>query len=196
MSKIIIMEGVDGVGKSTVCKILAQRWSHTPIKPILIKTFSKSNTLERIIHAHATSFLYYVVISIKTLSFIVPTKILGRDVICDRYIQTVDTYSPDNGYWYNKILRRIFSIFFINPNVYIELTADSAVIKQRLKQQSENTEKYHKALLQDVELIKSRQKEYRKIFERMPEPKIRLDTTNASPEDIVEEIINFINNNK
>jgi len=197
MSNFIIIEGVDGVGKSTVCEYLALRLElESKRKPVIVKIFSRENKLEQYVHNHPTSFYYYIIISLKTLFLIFPAKISGKEVICDRYIETVDSYVPDKDYWYNKILRFIFSPLFIRPDIYIELTSQYEVIKERLKRvykggEGENDD-YHKKLIDNEIYIKSRQEIYKSIFEKKKEFNLRLDTSYKKPEEVVEEIINLI----
>lgn len=191
MNKVIIIEGVDGTGKTAVITELG-----LSLNSRIVQIFSRKTFLECFINDHPTSALYYAMIIFKTLFFILPAKLLGYYVLCDRYVQTVDTYSPDNNFWHNKVLRKLLSPFFIKPEIYIELVANALVIRKRLlglaQEHEEKDSEYHRSLISDKTMLESRQGEYQKIFNSYDSVKLKLDTSFMTPKEVAREIINFI----
>lgn len=182
-SKFYVFEGIDGSGKTSVIKEI----KNIDKNITTIQMFSKNNLLEKIIHRYPTSITLYCLILFKTF-----TKIItGKTLISDRYIQTIDTFSPDKDFIHNKIFRKIISSILPKPDLYIYMTANTETIKARLKKN--DSEQYHQKLINEENTLKNRISDYEQNFEKYAGLKIKIDTTNASAKEIAEKIIKIIN---
>ncbi|MBS3117544.1 thymidylate kinase [Candidatus Woesearchaeota archaeon] len=84
MNKFIVLEGGDGVGKSTICEHLSER-----IEAMLIKTPGEIHSpIRSLVEGEAqplAKFLYYLS-SVKYASDLVAAVLRDGPVVCDRYI--------------------------------------------------------------------------------------------------------------
>ena len=188
--KFIIVEGIDGTGKtSTIKEVIknSKRFRYS-------KGFTFTSKWDNFVHARPNSMLYYTYLLTKTKYNIKP--LLNKDLIVlqDRYIQSVDSFMPDCKRLHNRTIRKILSPLFLNPALYIYLTADIEVCINRLKREGNDKyhENYHLELINNVKKLTNRKKEYDKIFDSLQYPKVVIDTTNKNIGDCAQLIIKSI----
>ena len=192
--KLYIFEGVDGVGKTSIVKEVEGKLKLKKQKVLVVRPLAQESTLGKVLHKHPTSISFYLMILKKTLINILPKMILGYTVLCDRHIETVDTFSPDNRFIKNKIFRKLLAPLLVTPDLYVYVTAKENKITERLSKDTKNT--YHQKLVSNPKEITNRQIAYQKIFDKHAGPKIRLDTSNetvdSSSKKLLEEIKKYV----
>lgn len=182
----ISIEGMDGVGKSTTCKLLAEKLGYEFIEKPLhyllddsddeIKQYQK--VAKRVNSNPNRTFTawYYGLNNIYLYE-----KFKDKNIVTDRHI--VSNYcwsgSKDNGDIYNLILKKIGK-----PKLTVILYAKPEVIMARLKKRDIN----------DSDLVKVEKSE--KAYERMiyfcETKKLNymvVDTSNKNVDEVVEEIL-------
>lgn len=202
LGRVFIFEGVDGVGKSSVIRQLAKIFGEkngAAKDTVIVRIFSGENVVERFMNDRPTSIGYYLVILFKTFFFLWPLKLRGHDVLCDRYVQTVDTFSPDKDFLHNRLFRFFSAPFFLKPDLYISVTAERSVIQDRLKElagkQTEKDSAYHRWLIENPKMIDARQEEYQKAFDGCTSAKLMIDTSRKTAQEASREIMHLINKN-
>lgn len=182
----ISIEGMDGVGKSTTCKLLAEKLGYEFIEKPLhyllddsddeIKQYQK---VEKRVNSNPNRTFtawYYGLNNIYLYE-----KFKDKNIVTDRHI--VSNYcwsgSKDNGDIYNLILKKIGK-----PKLTVILYAKPEVIMARLKKRDIN----------DSDLVKVEKSE--KAYERMiyfcETKKLNymvVDTSNKNVDEVVEEIL-------
>lgn len=186
--KFIVIEGVSGVGKTTILKEIAKLISSKTLT--YNKGFDNKSLWARHIQKYPHSFTYYLDLAIKTQFIIKPALAKGKMVLQDRYIFSVDSFLPDSKYWYNKIFRKLFSLFFINPDLYICITASTETIISRLNK--EKRDNYRLDLAKNPNKIRLRKKEYMRIYKSVKCRKHIIDTTKRTSKQCALELIKYI----
>ena len=182
----ISIEGMDGVGKSTTCKLLAEKLGYEFVeKPLHYllddndnEIFQYQKVAKRVNSNPNRTFTawYYGLNNIYLYE-----KFKDKNIVTDRHI--VSNYcwsgSKDNGDIYNLILKKIGK-----PKLTVILYAKPEVIKARLKKRDIN----------DSDLVKVEKSE--KAYERMiyfcETKKLNymiIDTSNKNVDEVVNEIL-------
>lgn len=189
-NNFIIIEGVDGAGKTSMIKAALRLLDNDRI--IYASGFNRESVWGRYINENPSSIKYYTDLAIKS-QFIIRQKLAsGHTILQDRYVQSIDTFLPDADYWRNKIFRRVFSRFFISPGFYVYVTASLDECINRLKSRvydNDNETAYHKNLIADPESIIRRREMYDKIFSSYDCSKAIIDTSHKDIEDSAAELI-------
>lgn len=168
--KLIVIEGIDGSGKSTIIAEAVKqssKWHHK-------RGFTHNSPWDSFIHAHPQSILYYLDMAWKTQRILLPLLKRGEIVLQDRYVQTIDSYLPDATYGHNAIMRRILEPSFIRPDAYVFCDVPASTAIRRLKGKPEE---YHDRIAAHPELLEQRREEYQKIYNAIQCKKTVLDTT-------------------
>lgn len=186
--KFIVVEGIDGAGKSTLIQTVL---SMVSTKVLHSRGFTHNSVWDKVIDSHPHSFLYYVNLAMKTAGVVKPALTQGEIVLQDRYVQTVDTFSPDCNWSHNKVIRKVFDPLFLNPDLYVQVTASLDEITRRLSQTNPQ-EGYHAFLLQHPEEIEQREENYKRILTKMNCPKYFINTTKRTPKDSALEFIDLV----
>ncbi len=188
-SKFMVVEGIDGAGKSTLIQTVLSMISEARI--LHSRGFTQNSVWDSVIHNNPHSWLYYVDLAVKTTRIVKPALTRGEIVLQDRYVQTVDTFSPDCNWNHNKVIRKVLDPLFLNPDLYIQVTANLDEITRRLSQTNPQ-EGYHAFLIQHPEEIEQREENYRKILTQISCPKYVINTTKRTPEDSALEFIDLV----
>src|SRR3989344_2026295 len=186
--KFIVVEGIDGAGKSTLIQTVLSLVDDARV--FHSRGFTHDSIWDRVIHSNPRSGLYYLDLAVKTARVIKPRLARGEIVLQDRYIQTVDTFSPDGNWKHNKVIRKILNPLFLKPDLYIQVTASLDEVTQRLSQT--DSQEYHAFLLQHPEKMKQREESYNKIMTQMNSPKYVINTTGRTREDSALECIDLV----
>lgn len=183
--KHIAIEGMDGVGKSTTCKLLAERLGYIFVEKSLQYLYGSKEEYQRIAKLvnsnpdrNFTAW-YYGLNNIFTYN-----KFKDKNIITDRHIVSNYCWSGtnDNIDIYNLILKKIGK-----PTLTVILYATSEIIESRLKTRNINDN--------DLKKIKLSETAYERMIyfcELKKLPYMVIDTSNLNPEEIVEKIIERI----
>lgn len=169
-NKLIIFEGIDGVGKSTLSVELKKKLVHLGVKTIFYEEYEKKiknfNSLKPFIKSTVakssidSSLLFYL--SSALYKSVVIRKLLKKSwVICDRYIYSTMAYHQTRGAS-KKIISSIYDFGILKPDFVFLITVDESIRKHRVRNKGliekddlipkkignivYNTEKYLKAL--------------------------------------------------
>ncbi|OGZ97176.1 MAG: hypothetical protein A3I44_02170 [Candidatus Sungbacteria bacterium RIFCSPLOWO2_02_FULL_51_17] len=191
--KFIVVEGVDGAGKTTAIQIalghLKERLASSR------KGFTNQSTWDCYIHAHSRSFLYYADFIMQTFQIIRPMLLRGEHVVQDRYIQSIDSFLPDARFLHNRIWRWMLNSLFLKPDAFVLFLAGVGEIVSRLEHaESTQPNAYHEFLTKHLECITERQQEYMKIYERLGGAKYLIDTTGKTSVECAHILENIICN--
>jgi len=158
--KLIVVEGIDGAGKTTIAKYLVNTlisngfkaiYTREPYHPQIIKLLeSKGKELGAIMEALLLAADRYLHIQ----EVIKPHLEVGYYVICDRYYYSSLTYQTARGADINWI--RTINFFIIRPDVSIYLDVNPEVGLSRLSKNSERRLRY----LEDIELLRKVRSNY------------------------------------
>ena len=182
----ISIEGMDGVGKSTTCKLLAEKLGYIFVeKPLHYLLDDKEDEISQYqkvakrvnSNPNRTFTAWYYGLN----NIYLYDKFKDKNIVTDRHI--VSNYcwsgSKDNGDIYNLILKKIGK-----PKLTVILYAKPEVIMSRLKKRDVN----------DADLCKVEKSE--KAYERMiyfcETKKLNymvIDTSNKNVDEVVDEII-------
>ena len=182
----ISIEGIDGVGKSTTCQLLAQKLVYTFVEKPLHYLFDESdNSFDEYIRIRNqvnanpnrvfTSWFYGLG------SIYMYEKFKNENIITDRHLASNYAWSgtEDNSEVYDLLIKKI-SV----PKLTVILYSPSEVIIERLKSRNKN----------DSDIAKATNSE--KIYSKMIEfckteglPFIVIDTSTLTPNEVVDKIL-------
>ena len=182
----ISIEGMDGVGKSTTCKLLAEKLGYIFVeKPLHYLLDDKEDEIcqyqkiaKRVNSNPNRTFTawYYGLNNIYLYD-----KFKDKNIVTDRHI--VSNYcwsgSKDNGDIYNLILKKIGK-----PKLTVILYAKPEVIMSRLKKRDVNDS--------DLCKVEKSEKEYERMIYFCETKKLNymvIDTSNKNVDEVVDEII-------
>ncbi|OYT49143.1 MAG: dTMP kinase [Desulfurococcales archaeon ex4484_42] len=158
--KLIVVEGIDGAGKTTIAKYLVNTliskgfkaiYTREPYHPQIIKLLeSKGKELGAIMEALLLAADRYLHIQ----EVIKPHLEVGYYVICDRYYYSSLAYQTARGADINWI--RTINFFIIRPDVSIYLDVNPEVGLSRLSKNSERRLRY----LENIELLQKVRNNY------------------------------------
>lgn len=133
----IVIEGPNGVGKTTVARLLAERLRRRAVQPVHLTTEPTRTRLgellreaEAIIHGRALALAIAADRTMHVEDEIIPTLDAGNIVISDRYVQSslvlqrVDAVDLREIWSYNR--------YVLQPAISIYLVDDSHIIASRL----------------------------------------------------------------
>lgn len=178
----IAIEGMDGVGKSTTCKILSERLGYTFVEKSLQYLYGSKGEYQRIaklVNANPDrnfTAWYYGLNNIFTYN-----QFKDTNIVTDRHIVSNYCWSgtKDNMDIYNLILKKIGK-----PTLTVILYASPQVIESRLKNRNIND--------RDLSKVKLSEAAYERMIyfcELKKLPYMVIDTGKLNPEEIVDAII-------
>lgn len=182
----ISIEGMDGVGKSTTCKLLSEKLGYEfiekPLHYLLDKDTDSFEDYKRIrdqVNANPnrdfTSWFYGLG------SLFMYETFKNINIVTDRHLASNYAWSgsDSNGDVYDLLVKKLGS-----PKLTVILYSPSDVIVERLK--SRNKDDKDIARAKESERIYSRMIEFCKKYKF---PYLVIDTTNLSPEEVANRII-------
>lgn len=175
----IVLEGIDGAGKTTCAKILAEKLKGRYYK-------SGGQFFEKIkgdieeLNNPQIRFSFYLTASI-CASTEISKILLNKHVICDRYVDSTIIYHKALGADLGYI--EPYKLPIILPDFIFYLYAREDVVRQRLKHRNIKTP-------MDIALEKNRNLQ-QKIHEEFlkHQTAIKIDTSNMMPEEICSKIL-------
>ncbi len=185
----ISIEGMDGVGKSTTCKLLAEKLGYKfvekPLHYLLDDSDDEINQYQKVAkrvnsNSNRTFTAWYYGLN----NIYLYEKFKDQNIVTDRHI--VSNYcwsgSKDNGDIYNLILKKIGK-----PKLTVILYAKPDVILSRLKKRDINDS--------DIAKVEKSEKAYERMIYFCETKKMEylvIDTSNKAVEEVVDEIIRRI----
>lgn len=184
--KHLSIEGMDGIGKSTTCKLLSERLGYTFVEKPLHLLFDKDeNTFDEYIrirnqvnanpNRNFTAWFYGLG------SLYMYEKYKDSNIITDRHLASNYAWS---GTAENQDVYRLLIDKLGKPQLTVILTADNQTILERLK--SRNLNDSDIAKVKKSKMICDRMIEFCNEFEF---PYMVLDTDTLIPEQVVETIL-------
>ena len=175
----IVIEGVDGSGKTTVGQLLAER-----LDAVFFQTPSGWWRQKRSIVEEAPApirFIYYLLATIYA-SIQIKKALKQRALVCDRYLYSTWAHHIANGC---RFLRRIPPglVPVVKPDHTIYLTVNPFQREQRIQTRPDNTAS---------DLDSTTMKSVNHEFTKLP-GMIHIDTTHLCPAGVVDEIIKRLN---
>jgi len=186
--KFIVVEGPSASGKSSAIIEALKHLERN--KFCYVKGFTKTSRWGELINAHPHSWLYCLDFALKTAMHIKPLLKRGINVLQDRYVQSVDTFPPDCYRMHNRIMRSMLNKYFIQPDLYIHITASLDTLVNRLRQG--RRDEYHNKLAKDPEMTIERENNYMRIYALLQCPKYVINTTGRAAEESASELVEII----
>jgi len=187
-SRFLVIEGCNGVGKSTIEKYLSARVGASTFHyPPEFVSFRREVRLDECV-APLPRLVYYLAASLH-LSDLVRAQLTQSHVICDRYLvsalslmiaeSAIDETEARN-------LTALCESYLCMPDLTLLLTAEHAVASARIHNRSRDSgmlTPVARRMLESEEFFHKRENACRQFAMRLG-PVMELDTTNLSPEEM------------
>ncbi len=187
----ISIEGMDGVGKTTICKLLSEKLNYKFVEKPLHLLFDDDldsfdnyirirNKVNKNDNRVFTSWFYGLG------SIYMYEYFKNENIITDRHFASNYAWSgtDENNDVYELLLKKIGA-----PKLTVILYATPEVIISRLKSRNINDKDIHR--VDKSEMVYSKMIYFCNVFKL---PYILIDTSNLTPKDIVDKIIMEISN--
>ena len=184
----IAIEGMDGVGKTTACKLLAERLGYKFVEKNLHFLFDENDKFDNYFRIRDqvnsnsdrlfTSWFYALG------NIYLYTMFKDENIITDRHFLSNYAWSgtDDNIEVYDLLVKKLGA-----PNLTVILYADEMAIANRLRSRDEHDS--------DLEKVKKAKEKYEKMVcfcERYKMPYMIIDTSNSTPDQTVDLIMKHI----
>lgn len=192
----ITVEGIDGVGKSTVVATIAEYLNGVKINTQIVRQ-NKDTVLARKVRefisckeAYDTSSTTFALLFAASINdsierIIDPAHLNGKVVISDRYTMSTRVYQRDS-----KYVDRICDILEnqLMPDLIFVLDAPPNIVKARISERAESTDALESA---DDEKLNDRRKEFLKIARTHSKNTYTIDAS-GTQESVAEQIIKIL----
>lgn len=184
----IAIEGMDGVGKTTASKLLAKRLGYKFIDKNLRELFDDGNSYDNYIRirdkVNASSDRLFTAWFYALGNIYLHTAHEKENIITDRYFLSNYAWSgtENNVEVYDLLVKKLGF-----PDLTVILYADEHAILSRLRHRDE--------LDRDIKKVTLAKEKYERMIyfcEKYKMPYMVIDTSNISPEDVVEVIMKRI----
>ena len=184
----IAIEGMDGVGKTTASKLLAKRLGYKFIDKNLRELFDDGDSYDNYIRirdkVNASSDRLFTAWFYALGNIYLHTAHEKENIVTDRYILSNYAWSgtENNDEVYDLLVKKLGF-----PDLTVILYADEHAILSRLRHRNE--------LDSDIKKVILAKEKYEKMIyfcEKYKMPYMVIDTSNLSPEDVVEVIMKRI----
>ena len=187
-TKFLVIEGCNGVGKSTIVEHLCARTGASSFHyPPEFVAFRRDVHLDECL-APLPRLVYYLAATLH-LSDLVRVQLKQSHVICDRYLASPLSLMIGESAIEETEARRLmepFLSYLCMPDLTLLLTAEHAVASARINKRSLESGKLTpvgRRMLESENLFYKRQDASRRWAMRLG-PILELDTTNLSPEEM------------
>ena len=187
-TKFLVIEGCNGVGKSTIAEYLCARTGASSFHyPPEFVSFRRDVHLDESL-APLPRLVYYLAATMH-LSDLVRAHLTQSHVICDRYLASPLSLMIAESAIEETEARRLskpFESYLCMPDVTLLLTAEHDVASARINNRSLRSgmlTPVARRMLESEEFFHQRENASRRIAMRLG-PVVELDTTNLSPEDM------------
>ena len=188
----IAIEGMDGVGKTTTCKLLAERLGYKFIEKNLRFLFDEKDGVDNYLRirdkVNASSDRLFTSWFYGLGNIYLYTMFRGENIITDRHFLSNYAWSgtEENREVYDLLVSKLGF-----PDLTVILYADEKAILERLKKRNEEDN--------DLKKVQKTQEKYEKMItfcEQYKMPYMVIDTSFLSPEQVVDRIIKRITGEK
>ena len=187
-SRFLVIEGCNGVGKSTIEKYLTTRVGASTFHyPPEFVSFRREVRLDECV-APLPRLVYYLAASLH-LSDLVRAQLTQSHVICDRYLASpLSLMIAESAIEETEACRLMkpFASYLRMPDLTLLLTAEHAVASARIHNRSRDSgmlTPVARRMLESEEFFHKRENACRQFAMRLG-PVMELDTTNLSPEEM------------
>jgi thymidylate kinase len=187
-SKFLVIEGCNGVGKSTIVEYLSARVGAATFHyPPEFVSFRRNVRLDERL-APLPRLAYYLAATLH-LSDLVRAQLTQRHVICDRYLASpLSLMIGESAIEETEAFSLVepFLFYLCMPDLTLLLTAEHAVASARINKRSRESGKFTpvaRRMLESEELFRKRQDASRQWAMRLG-PVSELDTTNLSSKEM------------
>ena len=187
-SRFLVIEGCNGVGKSTIEKYLTARIGASTFHyPPEFVSFRREVRLDECV-APLPRLVYYLAASLH-LSDLVRAQLTQSHVICDRYLASPLSLMIGESAIEETEARRLlepFLSYLCKPDLTLLLTAEHAVASARIHKRSLESgmlTPVARRMLESEEFFNRRETACRRLLMGLG-PVLELDTTNLSPEEM------------
>jgi thymidylate kinase len=187
-NRFVVIEGCNGVGKSTVVDYLCARLGASTFHyPPQFVSFRHETRLDESV-APLPRLVYYLAATLH-LSDLVRAQLSKSHVVCDRYLASpLSLMIAQSAIEESEVCRRVepFLSYLCTPDMTLLLTADHAVASARISKRLSESGKLtpvSRKILQSSDFFYQRQDASRRWATRVG-PVIGLDTTNLSSEEM------------
>lgn len=142
-NKLIVFEGIDGVGKTTISKLVSEKLVEGGIPAIRYEDFEEKNKGFNIIKPFIkkmvpiNSSLFFYVSSGIYKSEIIKNLLREKWVLCDRYIYSTIAYHKTKGANIN-LLPNLTELPIIMPNFFFLVKTKENIRIKRIKKRKNN----------------------------------------------------------
>ena len=187
-SKFLVIEGCNGVGKSTIVEFLRARTGASSFHyPPEFVSFRRDVHLDECL-APLPRLAYYLAATLH-LSDLVCAQLIQSHVICDRYLASPLSLMIAESAIEETEARRLtepFASYLCVPDLTLLLTATHAVASARINNRSLKSgmlTPVARKILESEEFFHKRENASRRLAMSLG-PVVELDTTNLSPEEM------------
>jgi dTMP kinase len=160
---LITLEGIDGVGKTSICDGLAERFPYA----IMTREPQDKSFIAEHARTRASRTYAYMLDHAHHVEDLISKKNDDELIICDRYIDSRCVYqSVDSNVPISRIRNFHFDEFTPTPDLTIILIADINEIKARLKKR-DGDQYYNDTLELSEEEVAKREKEYLTMLQKV-----------------------------
>lgn len=188
-NKFIVVEGLDGAGKTTAILSalgeLSERFNVSYLKSV-----GGNSYWGELARRHPSTFLFLVELLWVTNHGLRPALNRGKNVLMDKYFYNVASHIPVVNTKINKTLIKIFKSLMIEPDLVVYFKVSLEERLKRLKKAPFN--KFHEALINNPEWAREREQAYSIMVARSDINTVYLDTTGKSEEEVAEELKTII----
>ncbi|HEY4271553.1 MAG TPA: hypothetical protein VGM65_06085 [Candidatus Udaeobacter sp.] len=187
-TKFLVIEGCNGVGKSTIVEYLCARIGASSFHyPPEFVSFRREVRLDECV-APLPRLAFYLAATLH-LSDLVGAQLTQSHVICDRYLASPLSLMIAESAIEERAARRLtepFESYLCTPDLTLLLMAEHAVASARIQKRSVESgmlTPVARRMLESEEFFHKRENACRRLAIRLG-PVVELDTTNLSPEEM------------
>ncbi|MFH1511260.1 MAG: hypothetical protein ABIF10_06210 [Candidatus Woesearchaeota archaeon] len=189
---IILFEGTDLTGKSTLAEALCERLSHQRYKcckrPILLKEGFFNEINKAVLKKNFLQPLHNIMFAFSmAYDGLHRQKDSSKVLIQDRYFPSLMSYARSKKQ-FGSLLLKLLSPMYINPDFCIMVTCSK---EKRIRNYRERSKKCYTDTLvsKDFEFLLQQEAEIREILHTRGIPTIEIDTTHVQTETSLNQII-------
>ena len=183
--KFILVEGLDGSGKTTAVRRIADE-----LGLVYLKGLGRNDFFGKIVKRYAKTFLF--LLEVLVITYFPLRRILqsGRNALVDKYFFAAASHIPDVETHLNRLLIRLSEKFILRPDLVVYFSVSPEDRIRRLKNGPYN--KFHEMLINDPVWMVEREKAYADIIRSLGLNPIVLDTTNLTRSETAETLRKII----